>query len=166
MDTQTILNEMSLIFREVLKRENIVLDNETTAQDVEGWDSLTNMQCTLHLQRYCKTQKRGRHLPCHFNQNQLGNVIHIPELRRTVCVYFHSIPYASFTIQKSDLTDSQLPLHRLLPPRFSDNGPHPHAYHLLPWQMDRTGQAGKRHEGNLFFRCVFSGCKLVGIPVC
>mgnify|MGYP000579779976 CR=1 FL=1 len=34
MDTQTILNEMSLIFREVLKRENIVLDNETTAQDV------------------------------------------------------------------------------------------------------------------------------------
>ena len=30
MDTQTILNEMSLIFREVLKRENIVLDNETT----------------------------------------------------------------------------------------------------------------------------------------
>ena len=43
MDTQTILNEMSLIFREVLKRENIVLDNETTAQDVEGWDSLTNM---------------------------------------------------------------------------------------------------------------------------
>ena len=44
MDTQTILNEMSLIFREVLKRENIVLDNETTAQDVEGWDSLTNMQ--------------------------------------------------------------------------------------------------------------------------
>ena len=37
MDTQTILNEMSLIFREVLKRENIVLDNETTAQDVEGW---------------------------------------------------------------------------------------------------------------------------------
>ena len=41
MDTQTILNEMSLIFREVLKRENIVLDNETTAQDIEGWDSPT-----------------------------------------------------------------------------------------------------------------------------
>ena len=36
MDTQTILNEMSPIFREVLKRENIVLDNETITQDVEG----------------------------------------------------------------------------------------------------------------------------------
>ena len=42
----------------------------------------------------------------------------------------------------------------------------PHAYHLLPWQMDRTDQAGKQHEGNLFFRCVFSGRELVGIPVC
>ena len=169
MDTQTILNEMSLIFREVLKRENIVLDNETTAQDVEGWDSLTNMQLINKIEKKFNVRFTFRDivkLPCHFNQNQLGNVIHIPELRRTVCVYFHSIPYASFTIQKSDLTDSQLPLHRLLPPHFSDNGPHPHAYHLLPWQMDRTDQAGKQHEGNLFFRCVFSGRELVGIPVC
>lgn len=175
MDTQTILNEMSLIFREVLKRENIVLDNETTAQDVEGWDSLTNMQLINKIEKKFNVRFTFRDIVklknvgdiCHaILTNQLGNVIHIPELRRTVCVYFHSIPYASFTIQKSDLTDSQLPLHRLLPPRFSDNGPHPHAYHLLPWQMDRTGQAGKRHEGNLFFRCVFSGCKLVGIPVC
>ncbi len=51
MDTQTILNEMSLIFREVLKVENIVLDNETTAQDVEGWDSLTNMQLINKIEK-------------------------------------------------------------------------------------------------------------------
>ena len=44
MDTQTILNEMSLIFREVL-------DNETTAQDVEGWDSLTNMQLINKIEK-------------------------------------------------------------------------------------------------------------------
>ena len=153
MDTQTILNEMSLIFREVLKRENIDLTMRPrpgcgrmgfTDQHATDKQDREEIQCTLHLQRYCKTQKRGRHLPCHFNQNQLGNVIHIPELRRTVCVYFHSIPYASFTIQKSDLTDSQLPLHRLLPPRFSDNGPHPHAYtfYLGKW----IGQA-KRESG-------------------
>ena len=44
MDTQTIMNEMSLNYREIQKRENNVLNNETTAQDVERWDSLTNMQ--------------------------------------------------------------------------------------------------------------------------
>ena len=45
------IQEMSLIFREVLKRENIVLDNETTAQDVEGWDSLTNMQLINKIEK-------------------------------------------------------------------------------------------------------------------
>ena len=43
MNTQMILNELSLIFQEILKRDNIVLASETTAQDVEGWNSLTNM---------------------------------------------------------------------------------------------------------------------------
>ena len=43
MDTQMILTKLSLIFQEILKRDNIVLTNETTAQDVEGWNSLTNM---------------------------------------------------------------------------------------------------------------------------
>ena len=43
MDTQMILPKLSLIFQEILKRDNIVLTNETTAQDVEGGNSLTNM---------------------------------------------------------------------------------------------------------------------------
>lgn len=51
MDTQTILNDLSLIFQEVLKRDNIVLANETTAQDVEGWDSLTNMQLISKIEK-------------------------------------------------------------------------------------------------------------------
>lgn len=51
MDTQTILNDLGLIFQEVLKRDNIVLANETTAQDVDGWDSLTNMQLISRIEK-------------------------------------------------------------------------------------------------------------------
>lgn len=51
MDTQTILNDLALIFQEVLKRDNIVLANETTAQDVDGWDSLTNMQLISRIEK-------------------------------------------------------------------------------------------------------------------
>ncbi len=51
MDIQTILNELELIFREVLKRDNIALANNTTAQDVEGWDSLTNMQLISKIEK-------------------------------------------------------------------------------------------------------------------
>ena len=51
MDIQTILNELELIFCEVLKRDNITLANNTTAQDVEGWDSLTNMQLISKIEK-------------------------------------------------------------------------------------------------------------------
>ena len=51
MNTQMILNELSLIFQEILKRDNIVLASETTAQDVEGWDSLTNMQLINKIEK-------------------------------------------------------------------------------------------------------------------
>lgn len=51
MDTQTILNDLGLIFQEVLKRDNIVLAIETTAQDVDGWDSLTNMQLISRIEK-------------------------------------------------------------------------------------------------------------------
>lgn len=43
MDEQTILETLNGIFRKVLKRDNISLSASTTAKDVEGWDSLTNM---------------------------------------------------------------------------------------------------------------------------
>ncbi|ADV42935.1 acyl carrier protein [Bacteroides helcogenes] len=46
-----ILDELNLIFQEVLKREDISLTNETTAQDVEGWDSLTNMQLINKIEK-------------------------------------------------------------------------------------------------------------------
>lgn len=51
MDIQTILNELNLIFQEVLKRDNIALSGETTAQDVDGWDSLTNMQLINKIEK-------------------------------------------------------------------------------------------------------------------
>lgn len=44
METEEILHELDTIFRDILKNENITLTPETTAKDVDGWDSLTNMQ--------------------------------------------------------------------------------------------------------------------------
>ena len=51
MNTQMILNELSLIFQEILKRDNIVLASETTAQDVEGWNSITNMLLISRIEK-------------------------------------------------------------------------------------------------------------------
>ncbi|MEG2151583.1 MAG: acyl carrier protein [Bacteroidaceae bacterium] len=51
MDTQAILNELSFIFQEILKKDGIVLTNETTAHDVDGWDSLTNMLLINNIEK-------------------------------------------------------------------------------------------------------------------
>ena len=43
MNNEEILKTLDQVFRKVLKRDNITLTETTTANDVEGWDSLTNM---------------------------------------------------------------------------------------------------------------------------
>ena len=43
MDTTELLEILNGIFRKVLKRDDITLTESTTAHDVDGCDSLTNM---------------------------------------------------------------------------------------------------------------------------
>lgn len=47
-----LLETLSGIFRDVLKREEIVLTENTTAHDVDGWDSLTNMVLVGEIEKH------------------------------------------------------------------------------------------------------------------
>ena len=44
MEREDILKRVEEIFREELGQNNLVLTDETTADDVEGWDSLSHVQ--------------------------------------------------------------------------------------------------------------------------
>lgn len=44
MTREEILAKVEEIFRDVLENENIVLNEETTAEDIEEWTSLTHVQ--------------------------------------------------------------------------------------------------------------------------
>ena len=52
METEEILCELDTIFRDILKNENIALTPATTAKDVEGWDSLTNMRLITAIEKH------------------------------------------------------------------------------------------------------------------
>ena len=52
METEEILRELDTIFRDILKNENIALTPATTAKDVEGWDSLTNMRLITAIEKH------------------------------------------------------------------------------------------------------------------
>ena len=52
METEEILSASLMIFRDILKNENITLTPETTAKDVDGWDSLTNMRLITAIEKH------------------------------------------------------------------------------------------------------------------
>ena len=54
MDKNQILEEVQEIFREVLDNEEIVLASETTADDIEEWDSLTHIQLIVAIEKHFK----------------------------------------------------------------------------------------------------------------
>ncbi len=54
MDYNQIINEVNQIFKNVLDEENTQLQYSSTANDVEGWDSLTHIQLVVAIEKYFK----------------------------------------------------------------------------------------------------------------
>ncbi|MDR1743392.1 MAG: acyl carrier protein, partial [Dysgonamonadaceae bacterium] len=54
MTNQEILAEVQEIFRDVLDNEEIVLTEETTANDIDEWDSLTHIQLIVAEEKHFK----------------------------------------------------------------------------------------------------------------
>ncbi|SDL85871.1 acyl carrier protein [Chryseobacterium taihuense] len=54
MDNSEILSKLILIFREELDNEDIVLSKETTAEDIEEWDSLSHIQLIVAVEKAFK----------------------------------------------------------------------------------------------------------------
>ena len=51
MEKTEILAKLQEIYRDVLDNEDIVLTNETTADDIEEWDSLTHVQLVVAIEK-------------------------------------------------------------------------------------------------------------------
>ncbi len=46
-----VYERLNRIFRDVLDDDDLVLKQDTTAKDVEGWDSMANVQLMLGVER-------------------------------------------------------------------------------------------------------------------
>ncbi|MGC5744535.1 acyl carrier protein [Chryseobacterium sp. DT-3] len=51
MDKNEILSKLTNVFRDELDNEEIVLNAETTAEDVEEWDSLSHIQLIVAVEK-------------------------------------------------------------------------------------------------------------------
>lgn len=51
MEKKEILEKVQTIFRDILDNEDIVLTNETTADDIDEWDSLSHIQLIVAIEK-------------------------------------------------------------------------------------------------------------------
>jgi acyl carrier protein len=54
MEKTDILAKVQNIFRDVLDEDTIVLTSQTTADDIEEWDSLTHIQLVVVIEKTLK----------------------------------------------------------------------------------------------------------------
>ena len=54
MDFNTILKQVNDIFIDVLDNDDIKLTPETTAKDIEEWDSLNHIQLVVAIEKHFK----------------------------------------------------------------------------------------------------------------
>ncbi len=62
MERNDILKRVEEIFREELEQENLVLTDDTTAEDVEGWDSLSHIQLVAAMEESFGIEFKSREI--------------------------------------------------------------------------------------------------------
>jgi acyl carrier protein len=68
---KSVYDSLTEIFSDVLDDDSIVLRRETTAKDVQGWDSMTNVQLMLSAEQIFKV---------HFSAGQIQSFRNIGDM--------------------------------------------------------------------------------------
>lgn len=56
MERNDIINQLNGIFTDVIDNEEVKLADDTTAGDVDGWDSLTHIQLVVAVEKHFKVR--------------------------------------------------------------------------------------------------------------
>lgn len=72
---QFITDNLTLIFRDVLDDDELVISEVTTALDVEGWDSLANIRIMVSIEKEFRVR---------FTAAEISNLINVGALAELV----------------------------------------------------------------------------------
>ena len=71
MDHSSILNQLDIVFIDVLDNKNIKLNVNTTADDVEDWDSLNHIQLVVAIEKKFKIRFSSKEIQSWKNVGEL-----------------------------------------------------------------------------------------------
>jgi len=77
MNRADILTKIKVAFVEVLEHENFTLTDHTTADDVDGWESITHMMIIEEIEKSFNIKFKLMDL---MNMNNIGDLINVIEL--------------------------------------------------------------------------------------
>ncbi|MFT5248467.1 MAG: acyl carrier protein [bacterium] len=75
MNNQEILDQVQGIFHDQLDDETIVLTPETTAEDVDDWDSLTHIMLVVAIEKHFKVKFTSSEILSWKNVGEMMNCI-------------------------------------------------------------------------------------------
>ena len=73
---EDLLNDLNAIFRDIFEDNSIVLSHETTANDIEEWDSLNHIQLILAIEKFYKFKFTSREILSWKNVGEMCESIH------------------------------------------------------------------------------------------
>ena len=66
-----ILEQLNAIFRDVLENDKIIINENTTGDDIEEWDSLTHLQLVMAIEKQFKIRFTSSEI---INFNNVGEM--------------------------------------------------------------------------------------------
>ena len=75
MEKNEILKKVNEIFIDVLDNEKIVLNETTTANDVEDWDSLTHIQLVVAIEKEFKIRFTSKEIQSWSNVGEMTDCV-------------------------------------------------------------------------------------------
>lgn len=75
METTEILVQVNIIFKEVLDNQELVINLETSANEVDDWDSLTHIQLIVAIEKYFKIRFKANEIQSFKNVGEMCSFI-------------------------------------------------------------------------------------------
>jgi acyl carrier protein len=70
-----VIDQMTTIFRDVLDEDNIKLQDATTANDIEEWDSLSHIQLVVAIEKHFKIRFTTAEITSYKNVGEMAEGI-------------------------------------------------------------------------------------------